>query len=290
MTPYQTLCTLSKEVALLSSIEALLSWDIETYLPPGGIEARSEQMAFLATMIHSQTIQPTFLKNLRKLIDLKSGKFLKKNLTKEEKANLFHWRRKLKETLSLPAHFVTEFAKTTSQATTIWQKARTEDRFSLFLPVLKKIISLCRKKADYLGYEEHPYDALLDLFEPSMTTKKITPLFAELKEGLCSLLSSIEKKEKPRDDFLHQIFPASEQLKWTPKLLAAYALNKNSYRVDLSAHPFSTEMHPSDVRFTSRIIENHPTSHLFSTLHEAGHALYAQNLPVKYFGPSQLYS
>lgn len=284
MNPYQTLCHLSKKQALFSSIEALLSWDIETYLPPNGLNARSEQIAFLAGYLHEEILSEEFQKNLNQLIDLKSGEFLKKNLTKEEEANIREWRRKYKEENSLPAPFVKEFAETTSLATLTWQKAREENRFSLFLPILKKIISLCQKKAAYLGYVSHPYDALLDLYEPQMTIEKITPLFNELKEGLSSLLQMIQAKKAFTDDFLTQEFPSEEQMKWTSVLLDAYSLNRNSLRVDLSAHPFSTGIHPTDVRITSHIDPRHLTSHIFSVLHEAGHALYDQNLPQEHYG------
>jgi carboxypeptidase Taq len=284
MNTYQNLCHSSKKQALLASIEALLCWDIETYLPPRGLDARSEQVAQLATLLHEELLSPEFLKNLQKLVNLKSGEFLKKDLTKEEMANVREWRRSYVQASSLPSSFVKEFAETTSLATITWQKAREENRFSLFLPMLKKIISLCRKKADYLGYESHPYDALLDLYEPKMTIQKITPIFKDLKEGLASLLQTIKGKKIPPDHFLTQEFPAAEQMQWTPVLLSAYALNPDSLRVDLSAHPFSTGIHPTDVRITSHIDPHNLTSHLFSILHEAGHALYDQNLPVEHYG------
>jgi carboxypeptidase Taq len=284
MDAYQTLCLLSKKQALLSSIDALLSWDTETYLPQEGLEPRSEQRELLALLVHEEIHEPSFKKNLKELIDLKKGHFLKKNLSKEQKANLREWRRKYKEALSLPPSFVQEFAKICSQATNVWQKARKENQFSLFLPQLKKIISLCRKKADYLGFDNHPYDALLDLFEPKMTTERLTPLFSELKEGLIDLLKREKKKPAIKEDFLFQEFPFEEQMKWTSHLLEAFALNQEAFRVDLSAHPFSTGIHPKDVRITSHIKPKRLMSHLLSILHESGHALYDQNLPSKHYG------
>jgi carboxypeptidase Taq len=248
------------------------------------LEARGEQMALLAALIHEEYRQPLFKKSLQKLIDLKKGLFLKKDLSKEEKANVREWRRNYIQASCLPSDFVQDFTKTTTMATTLWQKARLENNFSKFLPVLKKIISLCRKKADYLGYEEHPYDALLDLFEPHMTIQKLSPLFSELKTGLIALVKERRKKPLAKEDFLRQEFPFDEQMKWAHLLVQAHGLDKEALRIDLSSHPFSTSMHPKDVRITSRIQTKLLMSHLFSILHEGGHALYDQNLPEKFFG------
>ena len=60
-------------------------------------------------------------------------------------------------------------AKHKSQSLISWQKARAEDDFSIFRDDLAKMVGLARQKADYLGYEELRYDALLDIYESGLS-------------------------------------------------------------------------------------------------------------------------
>ncbi len=169
---YEKLVKYSKKLYTIFSIEALLGWDQETYMPKDGISRRSEQLAFLSSLFHTYQTKKEFETTLKKLIDLKTGKIKAKNFSKEQQVNLKEWRRNYLQAIKLPKSFVKEFSKTTSEATHAWIKARKDNNFALFEPHLEKIVKLCRKKATYLGYKDHPYNALLDLYEPDMTTKK----------------------------------------------------------------------------------------------------------------------
>lgn len=283
-TPYQTLFDLSKHTALLQSIEGLLHWDQETYLPSKAIDLRGEQLKLLAGLIHKSHTSASYKKALQSLIDIPSGKILEPGLSEEEKAALREWRRDHLKMIRLPASFVKKFSETTSKATHIWAEARRTNNFKLFAPHLEKIVKLLRAKAEYLGYVGHPYNALLDLYEPEMTTDQITPLFGKLKTHLTPLIRSIQAAPKPPVDFLQQNYPKNKQLAFSEQLFTAMGFNDNSARLDLTNHPFCSNLHPLDTRMTTRVHLDNPLSNIFSVIHEGGHGLYSIGRNVALFG------
>lgn len=281
---YRTLHEKSRYNRILGGISSLLDWDQETYMPPAAAEIRSEQLKLLAGLIHKSKTSPSFAKSLGKLINIKTGKILSKGLTEAQKAALQVWRRDYLKDTSLPASFVEEFAQLNSQAIVAWRTAKTQDTFHTFAPYLEKTIYMNRKKADYLGYEDHPYDALLDLFEPGATTAEIAAIFKNLRKSLTTLLGKI-KAAKPIDDqFLYGKFDHNKQVEFGYRIMDAIGYDRTKGRLDFSSHPFSSSCHPTDSRITSRI---HPTSlvsHLYVVLHECGHSLYEMGLPEEHYG------
>lgn len=279
--PFAKMRAKSLPIATLQSIRALLEWDQETYMPKEAGEARSDQLQLLAEEIHKRLSSSSYKKELSSLIDLETGKMQKEYSLPIQRAAK-EWRRAFLQETKLPASFVRSFAKTTSSALPIWDEAKKTGKFSLFAPHLKKIVALCQKKAELLGYQEHPYDALLDLYEPGLTVSTVSPLFTNLKSSLTSLLANIQKK--PLTPPLSGYFPKEAQEKLSTYALKCMGFSSDNSRLDLSSHPFCTGIHPQDTRMTSRIDLSCPLSNLYSVLHEGGHGLYHQNLPKEYFG------
>lgn len=274
---YQKLTKLLKQAALLGSATSLLEWDQETYMPPEGISLRSEMLEILSGLAHKQKTSKQIGKLLHSLThatDLKT----------QQKACLREVARDYKHATCLPNAFVKKLSETTSQATHIWQTARTTNDFALFAPHLEKVISLHRKKADLLGYSDHPYNALLDLYEPGLTVATLNPLFTRLQSKLSSLLSQIAKKPPTNDSCLYVSCSQDQQLKLASHFLDAVHLTKQTSRLDLSAHPFCMGLHPRDIRMTTALRDKNPLFCFFSVLHEAGHALYDQGLPFEHYG------
>ena len=283
-TDYQQLQKLSREIRLLEGIDSLLSWDQETFMPEGAAPIRSEQRALLAGMIHNLRTGAPFRTVLKKLINLESGKILTKDLSDKQQAALREWRRDDRHATSLPNDFVRHFAETTSAGVMVWREARRNDDFDAFLPHLEKIVALNQQKAEYLGYQEHPYDALVDLFEPGITTAQISRLFNELKEGIIPLLESLQASQEIDDSILHGHFERDQQLQLARNLMECIGYNKQQGRLDESTHPFSSAAHPSDSRITTRIDLKNVLSNLLCVLHESGHGLYEMGLSTEEYG------
>jgi len=276
-TPYDQLHEFSRTVATYGAVQSLLEWDQETYMPHDAIELRSSQISHLASTVHKMKTSPRFSRLLNNLIGDQS-------LSPAQAASVQMWQRDHLKAAKLPNSFIKTFSNTCSRAIHAWSSAKKESNFSKFLPHLEKIVSLCRKKADILGFSEHPYDALLDLYEPDMTVAKITPLFGRLKLALTTLVKEISAKPAPKADFLHGHFPPPKQLHFAKLLLEALGFDSGSSRLDISSHPFCVGLHPKDTRMTTRIHPENPMSNIFSVLHEGGHGLYNSNLPEGAYG------
>lgn len=281
---YENLHQLGRKVRILTGISHLLDWDQETYMPPGAALIRSEQLELLAGITYSEKTSSKFRSALSKFIDIPKGTVIAKGLSSEKQAAVCEWRRDYLKAKALPKKFVEDFARTTSQSISAWRSAKKDNNFSYFVPFLDKLVGMARKKADFLGYESHPYDALLDEYEPGTTTADITKLFGNLRISIKDLLKQIATKKQVDDSFLHGKFSPEKQMEFSRDLLRQMGYSDESGRLDLSSHPFSLAPHPTDSRITTRI---HPTSLMQSisaVLHEAGHAFYEMGLPQNQYG------
>lgn len=281
---YDKLLTLSKAITLMSSVEGLLDWDQETYMPKDAIEVRSQQIELLASLVHRQRTSKAFAKALSTLIDNETGEIKDDRLTQAQIAALREWRRDFQKAVKLPNAFVKQFAKTTSTACHVWKTAKEHNDFKAFAPHLEKVVSLSRKKADVLGFKEHPYDALLDLYEPEMKTSILTPLFSKLKLPLTQLLKDIHVKTPFVEDFLYRHCPRHKQLEFSQRILHKMGFHPSTSRLDTSAHPFCNGMHPKDTRMTTKVHPENIMSCIGAVLHEGGHGLYNMNLNLEHFG------
>ncbi len=282
--PYEALKALSVSTSVLSSTANILGWDQETYMPEEATELRGLQLERLADLMHREKTSRKYTRLLSQLVDLESGTIRDTSLSRSQQAAVREWRRDYLQTVKLPAAFVRKFTKETCIAIQAWKAAKEKNRFKDFLPHLKKIIDLSRKKADYLGYKDHPYDALIDLYEPETKTARLTEILDGLKNPLTTLLRSIHEKPKPTFDFIHKGYPHNKQLEFNKIILDAMALDKSFCRLDETIHPMCISSHPSDIRITTHIYQHNPFINILSVIHEGGHALYDRHLPKEEFG------
>jgi len=274
----------SYSIKTYSSILSLLHWDQETYMPPGGITARGEQIALLSGHIHELKTSKKYRHLLEKAIYISSGKLKKRGMSRLEQIAIREWHREFERDSKLPISFIKRFSQTTSEASQIWQTAKKTNNFKLFAPFLEKILKLNCEKAEILGYEDHPYDTLIENYEPSMTSSKIKEIFGKLRKELIQLLDKIRACRPIDDSFLRGSFDPKKQFELGSNLLLQLPLEADYSRLDLSAHPFSLALHPHDSRITSRILNDGFMSNLFSVLHEAGHSMYEMDLPTEHWG------
>lgn len=282
---YDKVSTLSKRAHTLDGISALLGWDQETYMPEKAAPIRASQKELLAEISHTIKTSREFENTLSSLIDLDTGEILTKELDDGQKAALKCWRRDFLRLKKLPTSFVQEFAKLTSESIFIWDKAKKENNYAAFEPNLNKIVDMLKKKADYIGYQDHPYDALLDEFEPGCKTKDVETLFSELSRSIPPLLvelmdlqESYEKVQSPLQ------LTEEEQIQVCKKVLNCIGYDFSRGRLDLSSHPFSSSCHPDDCRITTRLESHGLTVQVLTTLHEAGHSFYEMGLPKEHYG------
>jgi carboxypeptidase Taq len=278
---YEKLMEKTKEIAIFNSAQAVLNWDTETMMPPKAIGLRSQQLALLSGMQHKMETNPEIGALLEKIE--RHSNYDK--LSAIQKRNIYLIRKNYDEQTKLPEELVMEIAKQRTIAVDVWKKAKAAKDFSMFRPELEKNIELAKKAAELLmkvKKTKTPYDALIDMFEPKMTAEEITKVFDELREGLVTLIKKCETSPKQPDvGFLKRRIPIDVQRKIAVALAETVlydVTSKNSGgRIDETEHPF-TNGYYDDVRITTHYFEDMFASSVFSVLHEAGHAIYEQDL------------
>lgn len=272
----------------IDSAASLLSWDMETYMPAGGGAARADQIATLQGLAHDRLVSPDVERLLGQWVDLQTGQLRPRasdHWDESARALLREVWRDFSRAKKLPSDFVIRLGRECSLAQQIWVEARTKNDFKQFLPNLKTILGLKKEEADYLGYAQAPYDALLDHYEPGSTVGQLAPLFETLKARLVPLLKAVlASSVSIEDGFLHDAYGPAHQMEFGRLVLTAMGYDFERGRLDLSAHPFTTSFHPTDVRVTTRVFERDLASCLFSCIHEGGHGLYDQGLDPRHYG------
>jgi len=278
---YEKLMEKTKEIAIFNSAQAVLNWDTETMMPPKAIGLRSQQLALLSGMQHKMETNPEIGALLEKI----ERPLNYDKLSVIQRRNIYLIRKNYDEQTKLPEELVMEIAKQRTIAVDVWKKAKAAKNFSMFRPELEKNIELAKKAAEILmkvKKTKTPYDALIDIFEPKMTAEEITKVFDELREGLVTLIKKCETSPKQPDvSLLKRRIPIDVQRKIAVALAETVlydVTSKNSGgRIDETEHPF-TNGYYDDVRITTHYFEDMFASSVFSVLHEAGHAIYEQDL------------
>ncbi|WP_165783739.1 carboxypeptidase M32 [Leptospira kmetyi] len=272
-----------QEISTLRNILSVLHWDSEITLPEEGRSERGAQIGLLSGLIHSKYAGENFYKLAQKAREENEQKNLPgQSERKIEFERLFQ---DLDRSRRLSQELVEEFSVTTSKAHAVWAKARKENRFSDFAPILSKIVELCKKQAECYGYQTEAYDALLEGYEPGERAKNLEKLFFNLKNSLKPLIARGKSVANP---FPREI-PIFLQNKLGEALPGILGLSQKISRLDASEHPFSTSLGSKDKRITTRYDVKDPLSSIFSILHETGHSLYEAGISEIEGGPSPLH-
>jgi carboxypeptidase Taq len=284
MNPKERLCKELEQIAHLRAASNLLYWDQQTSVPSGAEEARANQFATINSVIHERLTGDKVKEPLGELVDLDTGE-IKADLDPEEQRLATEIWQDYHKAVALPSSFVEEHARTVSISENTWRKARQANDFSLLLPKLEEVVELTRRKVQYLGVKTTPYDVLLDEFEPGMTSAKIERIFLEAKPSLVFLTQQITSSGvSPREEILHQDYDPEIQWDFTCSVLKEIGFDFNCGILSKSVHPLTQELHPTDVRITTRVKRHDLIEALFGGIHEAGHAMYEQGLDAKWFG------
>ncbi len=271
MSAYDELLERLRDIDLIGQIGGLVSWDQEVLMPPKAAGLRAEQLAWISKTGHQRLTNPRIGELLDEL-EVTDG------LNDVQTANVRLARESYDKATKLPTEFVEEMAKHRSKAQISWSEARAKDDFSIFRDDLAKSIDLARQKADYLGYDELRYDALLDIYESGLTVARVDPLFAGLRDNVAPLIKAVvESGNRPdiswvEDNSWEQ--PGQEAL--SQGVSEAIGFDFSAGRRDASTHPFCGGPNPDDVRWTTRYSESDPFGSLYGSMHETGHGTYEQ--------------
>lgn len=274
---YASYVSRMQRIADIKNASALLQWDQETYLPPKGAHFRGQQISTLSELAHQQFSDD-------KLGDLLQELASRGDLSFEQQRNVERTLEDYTRNKKYSSAFVRKLSEQVNKAFHSWIESRKQNAFLVFSPDLDNLVALKKEETDILGYEGHPYNALLDEFEKGATVELVDRTFAGLLPSLKALTDKIAARPQVDDSFLSQHFPKQQQWDWGLYLLRQLNYDFEAGRQDLSEHPFSISFGPQDVRITTRVDEADFGNMTWSTIHEAGHALYEQGLPSAEYG------
>src|SRR5215813_8400123 len=264
------------EVADLERAGAVLGWDQETNMPQGGVEDRANQLATLGRLSHERFTSS----EVAELLDRAAVEVAGLPAESDDASLVRVTRRDFEQAVKVPAELVAEMARASATARPVWLEAKAGSEWSLFAPAMQVTVDLSRRLAEALGYEERPYDALIALTEPGLTTARVEGLFGQIKAAIVPLVHAIDAhRDRVDDSVLSRPVGERQQLAFAREVIAHLGYDFERGRLDLSAHPFSTSFGPGDVRVTTRIRPTLGDSCLLSSVHEAGHAMYEQGVP-----------
>lgn len=262
-----------EELAGLVHAIKLLSWDQSVMMPSAGSESRARSLSTLEAIAHEKLVDPAMGELLDELSDDPS-------LDEDRRAHVRVLRREYDKAVRVPADLVAAMAREGSLAYPVWMKARETSDFPLFLPHLQRLIDLKKQEADALGWERERYDALLDQFEPDMTTAELETMFSELTAGLKPLVDAVLADPGDPPEFLSGDYEESHQGEFCRWLARQLGFDEQKGRLDISGtHPFTIGIGRGDTRQTARTDRKNFLDALYAALHETGHALYDQGIP-----------
>lgn len=269
---YDRLSARLRKQHTLDSVLALLHWDAETQMPPAAAALRGEQMAMLSSQSHKHFVSPL----TRKLISAAEAQLDPADRDSDAAHIIRLARRDYDDSIRVPVKFVAEQAKLRTLSQHSWARAKAANDFAIFAPYLEQTLAHTRRFAEYLGYAEHPYDGLLQLFEPGASTQSVRRLFDELKDPLTALAQQAMRKSSAIDDsFLRQTFPVERQEVFCREVVTALGLTADRSHLAQSAHPFTAGLvTPFDVRITTRYMADSVRMSFLGAIHESGHAKY----------------
>lgn len=259
-----------QEIEQIQAAISILSWDQNTYMPPAATEARGRQLATLGRILHEKMTDPAIGKLLEELeaeAQAHSYDSFEASLHRVVK-------REYERAVRVPADFMARFYEHTASKHQAWVEARANDQFSRVQPHLEKTLEFSQEYASYFSEHEHIADPLIDRLDFGVKAHVLKDLFAGLRKQLVPLVEEVTSRTQADGSCLKQHFPKEKQLAFVKRVVEAIGYDFSRGRLDLTPHPFMTKFSHHDVRITTRVKETDLSEALFSTIHEAGHALY----------------
>jgi carboxypeptidase Taq len=277
---YSALTQHFRRIGHLQHLAAILQWDEAVMMPPGSGDERAEATATLQVVLHE------LLTDGRLADQVEAAVLAQASLDGEQAANLREIRRLVERANALPNSLVERASRAQLRCEQAWRSLRAENDFARFAPLLAEVVAIKRESAAALSAKLGipPYDALLDEYEPGLSSAALDRVFAQLKSFLPSLIDEVITHQRSEQVLpLEGPFPIAAQRALVEGLMRSVGFDTARGRLDVSHHPFCGGA-PSDVRITTRYDENNFTQSLLGVLHESGHAKYEQGLPMHLSG------
>ncbi|WAH35865.1 carboxypeptidase M32 [Alicyclobacillus dauci] len=272
-----------QELVYLREALSLMEWDLRTGAPKKGHQLRAEAIGYLASRHHELSTSA----EMGEWLEALSEPNVLKTLSDIDRALVRVEKKQFDRMHKIPSKLMHEYQILVSTAESVWEDAKAQNDFPMFLPYLEKIVAIQKQFIDYWGYEGHPYNTLLDQYEPGMTVEHLDTLFGDLRSHLVPLVHAIAEKGLQVDPttFVHQ-YSLDKQQELNRLFLQGMGYDFAAGRIDTTVHPFQTTINRYDVRVTTHYNLDDLRETLFGTIHEGGHALYEQGISRDLIGTS----
>ncbi len=272
-THYHALLEKVYEINDLNKAMAVLGWDKEVNMPPKGLEARVQQLTTLSRLTHNLSTSD----EMGQLIEDATAELADADADSNEASLLRLLKKSYDDARKVPADFVARSSQLSGSAHAAWVQARATNDYAQFEPYMVQVIEMCQELADYYGYEDEKYDALLDKYEIGMKTADVRAIFDATKAELVPLRQAIDDRGTAVSDTLvHQTFDIDSQKAFARSISAQIGYDYERGHLGTVVHPFATSFSRDDARITTRWYPDFLNPSLFGTLHESGHAMYEQ--------------
>jgi carboxypeptidase Taq len=258
------------EVSDLHRAASVLEWDQNVSMPPGGSEARGQQLATLGKIAHEKSTSD----EVGKLLEDLKNEFTESD--SDETALIRVSARDYDKATRIPSNYIVKQAIVTTKAFDAWVEAKGKSDFSIFCPHLEEVVELVQEYVSFFPPADHPYDILLDDYEPGMKTADVQVIFDNLRLKQVELIKAIKSARQVKNDFLHKKYNEKKVWGFGETIVTQFGYDWSRGRQDKAPHPFQTTFSVNDARITNRYEAGNPLSTLFSAMHEAGHAMYEQ--------------
>ncbi len=260
---------------------AILAWDSRTGAPKKGVVQRSEVIGTLSAEVFALSTSEEMASYLGELRE----ETVYNSLSEITQKTVDECHKDFERNVKIPKDEFKEYVMLQSQSESLWEEAKEKADFELFRPNLEKLVAFKKKFIGYWGYDKHPYNTLLDDYEPGVFVDTIDKVFGELRDQLIPLVKGVtESAHQPKTDFLFETFPKENQKALSLDILKDIGYDFEAGRLDETVHPFAIGINPNDVRVTTKYNEDDFRVALFGTIHECGHALYEQNISQDLIG------
>ena len=275
---YDTLTQTFSRLYRLQHLQSIASWDQAANMPPRGNEARAAAMAEMGALLHRMRTDPQLAQQLERA----EGE----PLSQPQRANLREMRREWRQSNALPESLVQRSYMATGRCEHAWRTQRPANDWKGFLGNFREVLAIEREAAEALSQQSGlpRYDALMDRFEPGMTSRTVDAVFGDLRSWLPGLIRQvIDKQSREALEPPKGPFAIHAQRKLCERVIRLLDFDFEAGRLDVSTHPFCGGV-PEDVRMTTRFREDEFLGSLMGTIHETGHGRYEQNRPRELLG------
>ena len=262
------------EISDLGSAAALMHWDERTKMPRRGASARAEHLSTLARITHERRVSD----ELGRLLDAARSNLDGHGPDSDEARVIAVATREWEKARRVPADLTAEIARAESIAEHAWLSAREAGEFDAFLPHLEHVVDLKRRYVECFEVA-HPYDALLDDFEPGASTSEVAGILGGLRDGVAPLIERVAAAEQPDESCLHGDFPIDRQRRMADEIAGSMPFEPGTWRLDDTEHPFAESISSDDVRLTTRYDPTYLGTAIWAVIHEAGHGVYEAGMP-----------